>query len=70
MRATSSIQTLPANRKMTRPTTRVAVAASRTGLRPTASEIVPETRTAPSAATAYTAKTTVVISGVRCHSDW
>ena len=46
----------------------VAKAPIITGLRPTTSEIRPETSTAPSAAKAYTAKTRVVVSGDRCHS--
>jgi hypothetical protein len=51
-RATSSDAMLSAMRNTPSPTTSATSATMSTGLRPTTSEILPDTRTAPSAATA------------------
>ena len=51
----------------TRPTSMPTAAPTRSGLRPNRSEAWPATRTAPRAAKAYTAKTSVVVIGARPH---
>ena len=65
IRATKSAATPSAVMKTTSPAIMPTAAPSSSGLRPYLSDACPAIRTAASAATAYAAKTSVVVSGAR-----